>query len=362
MQNFTKVDFFSVMNEHQISASEFFGVTLIDIIHENFGFENAVISYFDTDGKFLSWVDAKGTFLDCDAHPYREFMPSDLVRFTVFKDAVFDKLTYFNTIPRVYKSTDIIGKKDYESSSYVKSLEKTFGAYYSATLVFGTNGYIQVAFFRKKEDGDFEQEELKEIYTYIANSYKNFKKHEQSKIISKIKTEIIELGEKAYIIADDFNNIMNANCLGCKCLRDILGLDDDFDMSDNTLCEGIKYLIDSAKVEDGIKTRVFKNFVLKIYLYNQSYSNGIIDKYYWITIVSKKSEISHSKFEKNYLTQAEQKIAELMYDGLTYREIACQLIISYHTVKKHVQNIYIKCDVNSRHQLCRWIEKNNQGF
>ena len=45
-----------------------------------------------------------------------------------------------------------------------------------------------------------------------------------------------------------------------------------------------------------------------------------------------------------------------MYNGLTYQAIADELIISYHTVKKHIQNIYIKCGVNSRYQLYKWLE------
>ncbi|MCR5467594.1 MAG: helix-turn-helix transcriptional regulator [Lachnospiraceae bacterium] len=56
------------------------------------------------------------------------------------------------------------------------------------------------------------------------------------------------------------------------------------------------------------------------------------------------------------LTNAEQRVAELMYNGLTYKEIAAELVISYHTVKKHVQNIYTKCGVKSRYQLYKWIE------
>ena len=45
-----------------------------------------------------------------------------------------------------------------------------------------------------------------------------------------------------------------------------------------------------------------------------------------------------------------------MHQGLTYREIADEMVVSYHTVKKHVQNIYAKCGVKSRFQLYKWLE------
>lgn len=358
--NTNKAEFFCEITEHQISASEFFGITLINLINKNFGLENIVISYFDTSGKFLSWLDKIEHTLDSEQHPYRDFMLSDVVRFTIFKDAVFDKLTYFNTNPRIYKSTELISKKDYEQSSYVRFLEEVFNSHYSATLAFGINAYIQVTFLKTYKDGDFNELEIKElheIYTYIANAYKTFKKHEQSKIVSNIKTEIIESGEKAYIIMDDFNNIMSINTLGKACLKDVLGLEDDIGVVKGDHCEGLNFLLGTAKINNGIKTRIFKNYVMKIHTYNQSYSNGIVDKYHWVTITVKKGSSEQLKYGSNYLTKTERKVAELMYDGMTYQQIADELVVSYHTIKKHVQNIYIKCDVKSRNQLYKWLEK-----
>lgn len=60
----------------------------------------------------------------------------------------------------------------------------------------------------------------------------------------------------------------------------------------------------------------------------------------------------------NY-NKTEQRVAELMYNGLTYKAIADKLVVSYHTVKKHVQNIYTKCGVNSRFELYKWLENKN---
>jgi DNA-binding NarL/FixJ family response regulator len=48
------------------------------------------------------------------------------------------------------------------------------------------------------------------------------------------------------------------------------------------------------------------------------------------------------------LTAREQKILELMTDGLLKKEIADQLSLSYHTVDTHLRNIYAKLHVNTR--------------
>jgi DNA-binding NarL/FixJ family response regulator len=48
------------------------------------------------------------------------------------------------------------------------------------------------------------------------------------------------------------------------------------------------------------------------------------------------------------LTAREQKILELMTEGLIKKEIADQLSLSYHTVDTHLRNIYAKLHVNTR--------------
>ncbi len=53
------------------------------------------------------------------------------------------------------------------------------------------------------------------------------------------------------------------------------------------------------------------------------------------------------------LTAQEQRIAELVADGLTNNEIAGRLVISTKTVEGHLRNIFEKLGVNSRSQVAR---------
>lgn len=359
MDNTNQFKFFTDMSHHQVSVNEFFSNTLLDLIEENYGFSNTMISYFDTDGEFLSWVDRDGLRLACEQHPYQKFVNKDIVRYTIFQEAVRDKLTYFNVEPRVYQSTNVISESDYETSTYVRYLEDIFGAHYCTTLAFGMNAYIQVSFYKTKEEGDFTAEELQaiqRIYVYISNFYKNFKKHEHAKIVSSIKTMIITEGSDAYFITDDFQHVMSMNKKSNAYLQDILGEGMIGVIENGESCDWLPFLLGTSdkKCKD-VRTRVVKNYIFKINTYDQKYSNGIIDRYYWIT-VSKKEKKDKDVIGEGTLTQSEQKIADLMYQGLTYQQIADELVISYHTVKKHVQNIYLKCSVKSRHQLYKWIE------
>ena len=55
------------------------------------------------------------------------------------------------------------------------------------------------------------------------------------------------------------------------------------------------------------------------------------------------------------LTRSEQRVAHLIAQGYTNREIADQLFVSYHTVGTHVRHIYDKLQVRSRVALTRLI-------
>lgn len=361
-ENHGQANFFSEMSEYQITAREFFSTVLLDSLDRNFGLKKAAITYFDTEGQFLSWTTWKGIMIDCPEHPYREYMYVDVIRNVIFREAVRDHLSYFDVEPRLYRSTDVIGRSNYETGAYVRFIEKNFQSHYSVTMAFGINAYIQVAFFKSKEEGDFTEEEmqaLREIYVYIANSYKNFKKYEQAKIVANIQSEIIASGEKAYLITDDFMHVMSYNQVAQEYLVDLLGASIVEQIDSMSSCSWLPFLLggEGEVKEDRVRTRVIKDYIFKVYTYDRSYSNGIVDRYHWITISRKEEDkFMDTAGEKKLLTPTEQKVAELMYKGLTYQAIADELVVSYHTVKKHVQNIYSKCGVNSRYQLYQWFE------
>lgn len=362
-----QVDFLLEMSERQISAREFFSNILLDSLKRNFGLENVLIVCFDSHNNFLSWTDRNGILIDSEKHPYKKFVKNDVIRHLAYQEAVRDNLTYFNVVPRLYKSTDVIDSVDYNSSAYVRFIEKNFHARYSVTMALGINAYIQIVFFKQLEEGDFtdkEMDKLNKIYMYVANSYKNFKKHEQAKIISNIQDEIISSGEKAYLVTDDFMHIMSYNKTAMNYLIDVLGPSVADQMNGSKPCVWLPFLLSGGEAivtEDRVCINVIKNYIFKVYTYDQNYSHGIIDRYHWITISRNEMESPPEQFGMTLpLTQAEWRVAELLRTGLTYRAIADKLMISYHTVKNHVQNIYAKCGIKRRFELYKLLENYHQ--
>ncbi|GAX04138.1 putative HTH-type transcriptional regulator/MT0914 [Secundilactobacillus pentosiphilus] len=352
------VDFFNDLSDYQISAQEFFSPVLLDYIKNTFGWEKVLFTYYDTQGNFLSWTTQQGSLKDSSKHPYRKLIQQDIIREIIYQEAVRDHLTYFNVKPRLYQSTDILPNNQYETSEYVHFIETNFQSHYSVTMAFGINAYIQVTFFKTKVQGDFtlaEIEQLKGVYVYIATSYKNFKKFEQSKIVQNIQSKIITSGEKAFLVTDDFTHVMSYNQKAVECLTGILGSAIAQQIGGQEPCNWLPFLLGTSGEQESSypQTRIIKNYVFKIHTFDQVYSNGIVDRYHWITIAKEKPKkaVRSVKHCDAALTPTEQRVVKLMCDGLTYKEIAERMIVSYHTVKKHVENIYAKCDINSRFEL-----------
>ena len=59
------------------------------------------------------------------------------------------------------------------------------------------------------------------------------------------------------------------------------------------------------------------------------------------------------------LTQRESEVLRHLASGLTNKQIAVAMHISYETIKEHVQHILCKIGVGDRTQAAVWAVRNN---
>ena len=359
IQSTGAVGFLMELSANQTSITHLFSSQLLESIRVHLGLEKTVILCFDAENRFLSWTDINGVRETGTEHPYTSFANSDVVEHVVFYTSQSENLTYFNSVPRIYLSSEIISQADYESSAYVRFIEEQFGAHYSATLAFGIYGYIQLIIFKSREEGDFIQEELLELenlYVIISNAYINFKRHEQAQIISSMKDQVILSESREYFITDGFNHILQAGEGAVRLLNEQFGTGLEQAPDPEKPRPWLQMILQDCvrkKLPEEGERRQIGRCEFRIHEHDQCYDHGIIEKYFLVTIRSDGAgpEGKEAGSCLSALTATEQRVAGLLGEGLTYREIAEELIVSYHTVKKHVENIYGKLGIKNRYQL-----------
>ena len=57
------------------------------------------------------------------------------------------------------------------------------------------------------------------------------------------------------------------------------------------------------------------------------------------------------------LIERERRVAELVADGATNRDVAAALVISTHTVDSHLRHVFAKLAISSRVQLAAIVTK-----
>ena len=401
--------FLMELSARQTSITQLFSRELLQSIRTHLGMGRAAILTFDENNTFLSWIRPEGVMQSGPDHPYTKFAPQDMVEHVVFHTSRREELTYFNTVPRIYCSSEIISPADYETSAYVRFIEEQFGAHYSATLAFGNAGCIQIVFFKTREEGDFSQDELLELenlYVAVANAYVNFKRHEQAKIISDMKDRVIHSETHDYFITDGFQHVLAASDGALQNLAGLFGIAGLPDPGKKQpwipiLLQKIPW---AECLAEGV-SREIEGYRFHIFGHEQMYEHGIVERYYLITVQAPEAaggpdgptDAAGSRDaagqmnsagtgnaggaadaagstnaarptdaagltdtagpEENLpayllvLTPAERRVAVLLTEGNTYKQIAEELVVSYHTVKKHVENIYSKLGISSRYQL-----------
>lgn len=350
------------MMETMASATEIFNRVLLQNLDKYFGLKKTFITVFDFDGNFLSLTDPNRLYLG-EEHPYSQISGKDICAQKINEECRRAQMWHDNVKPYIYRSTDLLSRNEAETSEYVRFLNTVMRAKYMVIMPFDIYGCIHLCVYRGEGEMNFSDQELQnfeKVYEYIARTFKSFKKLEKPKIISNIKDEVILTKEDAYIVTDINHKILSANQKAIEYLSAMTGkrLDSEHLQEEEAF---LRFLLQGAKDPDQITTTVLNGYTFQVHPFPMNYVHGMVELYHWITI-GKSDDLpdKNTLFVPQPLTKREQKVAELLCQGLSYQAIGEELFISFHTVKNHVQNIFSKYGVNSRYQFHQ-VYQSNQG-
>ena len=91
---------------------------------------------------------------------------------------------------------------------------------------------------------------------------------------------------------------------------------------------------------------------LKDALYSVKYEGAVLSNDIAAKLIAMFHRKSHSFFSKR-----ENQIIEFLCQGATYKSIADQLFVTPSTINFHIQNIYLKLDVNSKSEALKKLRE-----
>lgn len=114
---------------------------------------------------------------------------------------------------------------------------------------------------------------------------------------------------------------------------------------DNLISSAIKYKTNGYLLKSSKPDKII-SAIKSVYLGNGVFESDIVSK----LLVGKEDNCSN-KMDKYGLTQRELDIVKLISDGLSNKEISCELFLSEGTVKNHITSILSKMDLKYRTQI-----------
>ncbi len=126
----------------------------------------------------------------------------------------------------------------------------------------------------------------------------------------------------------------------------------------------VKIIVASEETDFDIIKKAFKNGAngfltkpltkkrLKNALYSVKYEGAVLSN----DIAAKLIAMFHRK-TSNFFSKRENQIIEYLCQGATYKSIADQLYVTTSTINFHIQNIYLKLDVNSKSEALKKLRE-----
>lgn len=253
-------------------------------------------------------------------------------------------------------TTDLMSFKQFENTEYYNDFLKKENLYYEIAmpLKIGRKMIGGVGILRPKEEGNFSAKDL-EILTKLSD-------HIAYHLNEYIETSQLKNGQQIYrdclcqlplglIVLDSNRVVVNCNEKAKTYCHDIFNGKAGADPVRQTVK---MVLSDVAFHEMNTSSCLYKSkgrYNFKIVISDIPHVQKGSDTYYLVYIgkASPVDKIALTTLAKEYgLTGRELEIIEHISQGLSNKEIADRLYISYHTVRTHLDNIFNKLGVSSR--------------
>ena len=262
---------------------------------------------------------------------------------------------------KVLYITDLMNFDQFEKNPYYKFL-KIFNVYHELTMNFFDEktllGGIGIIHSVNEPFCNTERDSLQKLSTYIGKALATNLKFKEKELSEELFKAFSLQSSTGLIVFDHLFHIHFANSMAREICTEFISEN----RSDNCLDNFIKYILPNKIPlwQMGATKKIISPYLAELtmqiipsnYLLKSNKQNLFM--LYLIpenTFHESFTQLKQS-CEKYNLTMREREVLGLLLKGFSNQEIADELVVSLHTVKKHFQNLFNKCGVKNRTSLC----------
>lgn len=257
----------------------------------------------------------------------------------------------------VFKVSDIMDFSVYEKSNRnFLELMEPHGYYHSCVAYFKKKDRFMghIAFMRKKEEGDFSEDEIEKIESvapFIRNKLLDYKMLANARVHREVFYELISGHKHPVLLLDSNYRVISENesarQLCCEMVQ-------QQELSDFAL----QNVVDTLLMYHLGKHNYFKligkdqkEYFISVKPYHVLQQNPDVVYLLYLNRKGFVGDVGTAPpllSTEGSLTERQMEIVRLIAEGKTNADIAKELLISEHTVRKHVENIRCQLGVNNR--------------
>lgn len=323
-----------------------FRLHVLESLCDTFGLQHSIFWLFDKQGNFTQpvFINVEDNFMD----EYRGCF---------YWEDVLNPYNVKNHLPynNVFTVKNVMSWDEYKNTKYYDAFMRKYN-YYDEILIYLTNGnsLIGAIGIGLQKNNTFDIGELKALEVVSRHISKTLAGKlflddiTYHNLVMETSSNQLPIG---MVVFDEFFNILHIN----RTAQDIiLALKPHQDITDMKCFLGSfldHYPSWQAGLADTIITensnRILFHIVPESIKNNKAYILFFIPE----SFLAKKELLKANNIPYD-LSKRELEIVELVIKGFSNQDIACELFISLHTVKTHLQNIFKKVGVTNRTALC----------
>lgn len=336
------IEFLNVVEQLHEKFGHIFCPELLDAFDNHLNIKYSVIVVYDKNAFINSFSHNLPKEIDDDYNNY--YFRSDFL-----SKYIKNNWALIQKSEKPIYSTDVISPDIYDKNEYISFIYSKGGLYYTLCMPFDE---YYLALHRRKEDGDFSEEQkeiLTNLYKLLKKKSKFVKAYQNISYIKKFKDEVMDSLRIGFMVFDEHYRLIDYNKFAIQCINSMCG-----SVRMNTIFNDFYQYLELPPTATREDKNVSKNGFNIDFQHSYTADKFNIVNHYLTVVIRKQSsmkEMSKSVAVLNTLTVREIQIVDCLSRGMHYQAAADYLSISINTIRTHLKNIYKKVDVNNQREL-----------